>query len=450
MRGTTPDRSRASWALVAVSLGFAVVQLDVSVVNVAIEPIGSDLGGSLSDLQWVVDAYTITFAGLILSAGSLGDRVGAKRVFLAGFALFTLASVGCGVAPSLGLLVLARAVQGVGAAVLVPCSLALLNHAYPAAADRARAVGLWAAGASVALSAGPLVGGVLTATVGWRAVFLINFPLGLLGIVLATRYAAETTRTPTRSLDLHGQLAGLVTLVAVSAATIEGGRTSFTEPVVVGSYALAALAGAAFVRNERRATDPMLPLALFRVRSFAVPVGIGFVINVAFYGLIFVLSLYFQEARGLSVLQTGLAFAPTTLAVLVGNLSAGRLTAALGARRVLAGGGALVAVSVAGLLVVAAGTPYAALVVQLVVLGLGLGVIVPAMTTQALGSVEPARSGMASGALNTARQTGSVVGVAVFGALAAGGLVHGVRAALAISCALGLAVVALAGALDRS
>ncbi len=450
MPGTTLDRSSARWALVAVSLGFAVVQLDVSVVNVAIKPIGGDLGGTVSDLQWVVDAYTITFAGLILSAGALGDRIGAKRVFLAGFALFTLASVACGLAPDLGLLVLARAVQGIGAAVLVPCSLALLNHAYPAATDRARAVGLWAAGASVALSAGPLVGGVLTAAVGWRAVFLINVPLGLLGIVLAARYSTETTRTSGRSLDLGGQLAGLVALVAGSAATIEGGRTSFADPVVLGGYVVAVLAAAGFVRIERRSCDPMLPLALFRARSFAVPIGIGFVINVAFYGLIFVLSLYFQEARGLSVLATGLAFAPTTLAVLVGNLTAGRLTAASGVRRVLAGGGILVTLSLAGLLVAGSGSPYSALVVQLVVLGLGLGVIVPPMTTQTLGSVEPSRSGVASGALNTARQTGSVVGVALFGALAADGLVQGLRAALAISCALGLTVVALALGLDRS
>ncbi len=176
----------------ATSLGFAVVQLDVSVVNVAIKPIGADLGGGVSGLQWVVGAYTLAFAALILSAGALGDRIGARRMFVAGFALFTLASAACGLAPGLGVLIAARAVQGVGAAVLVPCSLSLLNHGYRDPKARARAIGLWAAGAAVALSAGPLLGGILTSSLGWRSIFFINLPLGLAGILLTLRFASET------------------------------------------------------------------------------------------------------------------------------------------------------------------------------------------------------------------------------------------------------------------
>ena len=256
------------WTLLATSLGFGVVQLDISVVNVAITPIGADLGGGVAALQWVVNAYTLAFAGLILTAGALGDRIGAKRVFVAGFALFTVASLACGLAPDLGMLVAARAVQGIGAAVLVPCSLTLLNHAYPTARERARAIGLWSAGASTALSAGPLVGGFLTTTLGWRAIFFINAPIGLAGILLTVRHATETSRSAGRGVDLPGQATAVLTLTALAAAMIEGGTRGFTDPLVLAAFAVAALAGAAFLVVEARGARPMLPLTLFRAPSF--------------------------------------------------------------------------------------------------------------------------------------------------------------------------------------
>ena len=210
MTGEAAGGGRKLWALLATSLGFGVVQLDVSVVNVAIKPIGADLGGGVTGLQWVVGAYTLAFAALILSAGALGDRIGARRVFVAGFTLFTVASAACGLAPSLRVLIAARAVQGVGAAVLVPCSLSLLNHTYRDPRARAHAVGLWAAGAAAALSAGPLIGGVLTSTLGWRSIFFINAPIGLAGILLTMRFAIETPRAADRGIDLPGQLTAIV------------------------------------------------------------------------------------------------------------------------------------------------------------------------------------------------------------------------------------------------
>ena len=199
MHSTHPHRRGLT--LIATSLGFAVVQLDVSVVNVAIRPIGAALGGDISALQWVVSAYTVAFAALILSAGALGDRIGAKRVFIAGFSVFTAASAICGLAPSLAVLIAARALQGAGAALLVPCSLTLLNHTFSEPRERSRAIGRWAVGASAALSAGPLVGGVLTATLGWRAIFFINAPIGLTGILLTARFAPETSRSPERGVS---------------------------------------------------------------------------------------------------------------------------------------------------------------------------------------------------------------------------------------------------------
>src|SRR4051795_6712257 len=406
--------------LLAMSVGFAVVQLDVSVVNVAIRPIGDALGGGVAGLQWIVNAYTITFAAFILSAGAVGDRIGARRVFVAGFALFTAASAMCGLAPSLGALIAARAVQGVGAAVLVPCSLILLHHAYREPHERARAVGFWAAGASVALSAGPLVGGALIATLGWRAIFFINVPVGLLGIRLALRHARETPPAPGHRLDLLGQAAAILALGALAAALVEGGRAGWTEPAVLAGYAVALAALGAFVAIEARSAAPMLPLGFFRSRTFSAASAMGLLLNIAVYGLIFVLSLYFQRAQGRSALATGLAFAPMTGIVMATNVGAGRLARSIGARRVMLLGAALAAAGCFGLLFVGAATPYLAMVVQLVAFGAGVGLVVPLMTSELLGSVDRARSGATSGTLNTMRQTGSVIGVALYGSLVAG------------------------------
>lgn len=452
-RGARPNahvRRGQGWLLLATSLGFAMVQLDVSVVNVAIKPIGAALGGGVSGLQWVVSAYTLAFAALILTAGALGDRLGARRVFLAGFGVFTLASAVCGLAPSMGALIAARTVQGIGAAILVPSSLSLLNHTFAEPRERARAVGLWAAGASVALAGGPLVGGVLIATLGWRAIFFINAPIGMLGMLLTARHATETSRSRERGLDFPGQLTGILALAVLAGATIEGGAHGFSDPPVLGGYVVAVTSGVAFVLLERKSEHPMLPLRLFRSAAFSAASAQGLLINVAFYGLIFVFSLFFQRGQHLSAIQTGLAFAPATAAILAANLLAGRADARFGPRRTMAAGSLLMAAGCATLLGARAATPYTALVTQLVAFGFGLGLIVPAMTATLLGSVERSRSGIASGTLNTARQTGSVIGVGLFGSLITGGrLVSGLHLALAISLVLSVVVLGLCAAIPR-
>jgi MFS transporter, DHA2 family, methylenomycin A resistance protein len=424
------------WTLVAASLGFAVIQLDVSVVNVAIKPIGASLGGGVSALQWVVNAYTVAFAALILTAGALGDRVGAKRVFVGGFAVFTAASALCGLAPGLPTLIGARALQGVGAAVLGPCSLTLINHSYPQARERVRALGLWAAGASVALSAGPLIGGILTATLGWRVIFFINAPIGAAGIYLTQRWAIQTPRSAHRRVDVPGQVAGVVALAALAAATIEGGARGFGAWPVLAGYGVAVLSAVAFVVIEARRAHPMLPLRLFRSPTFSAATAVGLLVNVGFYGLIFVLSLYFQRQQQLSPLQTGLAFAPMTAAVTVANILSGRLARRVPPAWIIGGGSAFMAAGYASLLGIQAGTAYPSLVGSLLACGFGIGVLVPAMTSALLGSAEPSRSGVASGTLNSARQTGSVIGVALFGSLIAGRLVPGLHVALAIAVTL--------------
>jgi MFS transporter, DHA2 family, methylenomycin A resistance protein len=443
--------SHRGLVLAAASLGFGVVQLDVSIVNVAVRAIGASLGGGVAGLQWVVDAYTLCLAALILTAGSVGDRLGGKRVFIAGFALFTLASAACGLAPSMPALIAGRAVQGVGAAILGACSLLLLNHAYPGPRERARAVGLWAAGASSALAGGPLVGGVLIATLGWRSIFFINAPAGLAGIWLTARFAAQTPHTPGRGVDWWGQLTAIVALAAFAGATIEGGSRGFTDPAVLAGFGVAAAAAGLFIAVEAHREYPMLPLRLFRSPTFSAATATGFVVNIAFYGLIFVLSLFFQRLQGLSPLATGVAFAPVMIAIMASNVLAGRIIHAFGAWPVVGVGALVMAAGCLSMLGATAATATAGLVASLTVVGLGLGLLVPAMTSSLLGSVEKARSGVAAGTLNALRQTGSVLGVALFGSLIASAhLTRGLHLSLAISAALTLVAAGLSPLIGRA
>src|SRR5258707_14701087 len=256
-----PARSdlSTSLTLAAMSLGYGVVQLDVTIVNTALDSIGTSLGGGVSELQWVVSSYTIAFAAFILTAGALGDRLGAKRIFMAGFAVFTAASVGCAVAANAAILIAARGVQGLGAAILVPNSLALLSHAYPDEKQRGRAVGIWAAGASLALISGPLIGGGLIALVGWRSIFLVNLPIGLAGLWLSWRYATETPRHQEREIDLPGQIAAIVCLGCLAGAIIEGGTLGWRNAFVIAGLAASAVRGVLFVLRGPPPPPPMLP-----------------------------------------------------------------------------------------------------------------------------------------------------------------------------------------------
>lgn len=441
-----PLRSRLSTSLTlaAMSLGYGVVQLDVTIVNTALNSIGMSLGGGVAELQWVVSSYTIAFAAFILTAGALGDRIGAKRVFMAGFAIFTAASVACALAPNATILIAARAVQGLGAAILVPNSLALLSHAYPDEKQRGRAVGIWAAGASFALISGPLVGGGLIALVGWRSIFLVNLPIGLAGLWLTWRYAAETTRSPQREIDLPGQLAAIAALGCLAGAIIEGGALGWSHPFVIAGFVASVVLAVLFVVQEKRAPQPMLPLSLFGQRLFALTSLVGLLVNVAFYGLIFVFSLYFQRVNGLSPFATGLAFLPMMGAVLPVNLIAARVAEHIGAVATIALGAALAASGCLALTGIEPGTSYWAIGAQLTIIGGGLGLLVPPLTSTLLGSVEKSRSGIAAGVLNVTRQTGSVLGVALFGSLAGEGsaFMTGAHASLIISACLLLAAAA--------
>ncbi|MFA8326078.1 MFS transporter [Burkholderia ubonensis] len=443
-----------------VSAGFVVTQLDVTIVNIALAHLAGDLHLSVAGLQWVVDAYTLAFAVLMLSGGALGDRFGARRMYGAGLALFAIASLACGAATRPAMLIAARALQGVGAAAMLPNSLALLNDASRHDPRlRARAVSWWTAAGAISIAAGPVVGGLLIAAWGWRSIFLVNLPLCAAGLaatlawVPAKRPAAALPngKHGTRALDLRGQALAILMLTALTGAVIEWRPLGFAHPVVAGGFALAALAALAFVAAESHATAPMLPLALFRRRTFSAAVLFGICVNLTYYGTVFVLALYLQRVRGESPLQAGLAFLPLTGGFLLSNLASGRAVARHGPRLPMLVGSLVAALGYGALHFVDASTPLAALLVPFLLIPAGMGFAVPAMTTAVLASVEPERAGVASAVLNTARQAGGAMGVAAFGALAGGGapnVVDGLRASVAVSAAL-LVVAALLAAIVR-
>ena len=357
---------------------------------------------------------------------------------MAGFAIFTLASLACAAAPTAPSLIGFRAVQGIGAAILVPNSLALLNHAFRNEKERGRAVGFWAAGASLALTAGPFAGGALVALAGWRSIFFVNLPIGMAGLWLTWRYVGETPGAQARSLDLAGQLLAIAVLGCLAYGIIEAGVQGAGDTGVLAAFALSSAAIVLFIVREARTSQPMLPLSLFSSAMFSRTAAIGLLVNVAFYGLIFVLSLYFQNVEKRSAFETGLAFIPMMGAVLPANLLASRISERFGARGAIAAGAAISAAGRAALLWIASDTSYRAMALQLMAIGGGLGLLVPPLTSALLESVEKAQSGIAAGVLNATRQTGSVIGVALFGAIVgqAGHSMAGIQSVLLICIAL--------------
>lgn len=430
-----PALARRAARLTALSLGVVVVQLDVTIVNVALDQIQGLMQGGVAGLQWVVNGYTLAFASLLLTGGALGDRFGARRLYLAGFALFTLASLACGLAPTGAVLIAARVAQGLGAALLMPCSLALVAHAYHDPGERMRAIGIWAGAGGMAMVAGPVVGGVLIALLGWRSIFLVNLPIGVIGLWLTLRFTTETEGRHNRALDLPGQVLAVVALVALTGSIIEGDPLGWTHPMVLGGAGLVVLAGAGFLLVESRSAAPMMPLGLFRHPVFSAVSFIGFLMNAAFYGATFLLSLYFQGPLGLSPFLTGLAFVPMTGLIALVNVVAGRIAARHGARLPMVSGLCLTVAGFAALaLRLNPATDYGDIWWTLLLIGCGTALTVPPMTAALLATVDRARAGIASGVLNSLRQTGGAIGVAVLGAVGGGGAsAGGMRLAMELS-----------------
>jgi MFS transporter, DHA2 family, methylenomycin A resistance protein len=448
-RGAPPGprrpAARGALALVAGLLGFTVITVDVSAVNIALPAIQDSLSGGMAGLQWVVDAYTLTFAALMLSAGALADRVGARRAYAWGVALFTVASLACALAGDIAVLTGARVAQGGAAAIVLPASLALIRHAYEDARARARAIALWTVGGSVAMAAGPVLGGLLTDTAGWRAVFLLNLPVGAVILGLLIRVPVSPRRPA--ALDGAGQLTAVLALAALAFAVIEGGHRGWTSGPVLAAAALAVGCGYAFYAVERRQRRPMVPLDLLTDRRVAVPLAVGFAVNAAFYGGIFLLGLYYQQVRGMSGTVAGLMFVPMSALVTATNLVSPRLAERIGRRSVIVAGQLVFVGAMLALLPLAARTPVWLVLVLLVPLSVGGALVVPALTALLMDAVPGNRAGTASGLLNSLRQTGGALAVAVFGALLAapdGGFsLPGMRTGLLLVAALLLATAVL-------
>lgn len=440
----TAGGRRLTSTTAAASFGFALVQLDVSIVNVALARIGEKTGATVSGLSWVVDAYTVTFASFLLAGGALGDRFGARRMYLVGLGLFSLASLACGLAPDAGVLIAARIIQGIGAGFAVPCSLALLTYATAGDdAARTRAIGLWTAAASVALSLGPLAGGLLVETIGWRSGFLVNVPLGAAGIWFTRRVAEDPPRRD-GVLDPAGQALAIVTLLSLTGAVIEAGHLGLDTVRVVAGFAIAAVSGAGFLAVEARSRHPMLPLEFFRDPTFSAASVVGVAINLSLYGTIFVLGLTLQQTLGYSPIRAGLAFLPFPLVLGTANLAASRIGRRFGHCIPMSLGLAVACVGYRLLGAPDASTHYVAILPGLLVIPAGVGLAVPLMTSSLLAVVPPSRAGIAAGVLNTARQAGGGIGVALFGALMAANGVAGIWLAVSVSTGLMAAGVAVA------
>lgn len=422
-------------ALVATSLGFVIICLDVTVVNVALARMRDSLAIDSTALEWIVNAYTLAFASLLLTAGALADRFGAKRVFIGGLAVFTCASIGCGLSGDAVMLVASRVAQGVGAALCVPSSLALLGAAFPDAHARAKAVSIWAGTAALALGAGPLVGGLLVDRFGWPSIFLVNVPIGVAGIWLTLAHAPDTVRHAARRLDVAGQTLAVLTLAALTYAVVESGQLGWTSATVLSGLAISAVMGGLFIVVEARHEQPLLPLTLFRNAAVKVSALTGLSLNFGYYGLMFAMSLFFQKVRHDTPLETGLAFLPMTAVVTVANVVSGRLSARFGYRLPMAYGQALAALGYLSLLFVQGNSSALVIALPLLAIGTGVALAVPSINTAVLMHVEPSRIGIASGVLNSARQIGGVVGVGVFGSLVrpeTTDLVGGLHAAVAL------------------
>jgi MFS transporter, DHA2 family, methylenomycin A resistance protein len=433
--------------LIGLALGYFMVLLDLTIVSVALPDIARGLDVGLSGLQWVTNGYTITFAALLLTGGWLADRLGGRRVFLCGVAAFGVLSAVSAAAPDLTSLVVLRLALGVAGALLLPASLAVITTAYRDRAARARALGYWAAITGAALAAGPVAGGVLTGTFGWRAIFLVNVPLAVVSVVITARLAPDTARTPRGGLDVVGQACAVIALGALSYGLIEGPERGWLDGLVLAAFGLAVAAVVAFLIAESRAGDAaMLPLRMFNNAGLAAALGAGLLANFGVSGLLFVLSLFLQDSRGYSTLGAGLAFLPLTLPTAVNPIYTGRLVGRIGPRLpatlgfVLMGAGALVQAPCTG----NSAAAVAGTALGLLLFGFGVSFALPALVAGVAGTVAPEYAGIGAGALNSARQVGASLGVAVLGVVlsVAPSTAAGTRSALIASGA-----VLLAGAL---
>lgn len=416
--------------LVATGLGLFMIFLDALIVNVALPSIQASFAVDEEGLQWVVAAYSLGMAVFIMTAATLADLHGRRRWYLIGIMVFTLASIVCGIAPSLEVLNIARGVQGVAAATVNVTSLALVSAAFPDPKQKAHAIGIWTAIASVGTAIGPSLGGVLVEHLGWRSIFLVNVPVGILVVFLSLRYVTESRDERPRQLDLAGQTLFIVAVGALAYALIEGPKAGWGSPLIIALLAAAVIGCFLFVRTEQRSADPMMDVSLFRNHEYALAIGTMFVAFFAVYGMLLLMTQYLQNVQGYSAERTGLMILPFSLVIMLLSPRVGRLVGRFGARPLILLG--LCALILGLLTLVVGGDGSAALVMMgFGVCGIGAALCVTPITTLAMTSVPPQRSGMASGIMSAQRAIGSSVGYAVLGSVLAAWLATTLDADLA-------------------
>lgn len=411
------SRSNRAALLTVTCLGQFMVLLDNTIVGAALPDMQHRLHTQLTGLQWIVDAYVLLVAMLLLSGGVFADRFGRKRVYLTGVAVFTVASVLCSLAPSVGWLVAGRVLQGIGAAALSPASLALLAAAFPVPQERVKAIGLWAGLSGIGLAAGPVAGGVLTEAFGWPAIFLVNLPVGVVLLLVGLRSLQETRNPSAPAIDVPGTVLSVLGVGTMTYGLIEGGARGWTSPLILGSFTAAVILLAAFVAVEARRTAPMLPLRLFGQRLFTVSNTAMVVVGFALMGSSFFFSQFFVYVQGSSILSAGLQTLPVSLAMVIVSPYAGRLAARHGFRTVVTTGLVLAGLGLLALGMVHADTGYGNVWWRLGLVGTGFALTMSPLTGAAIQAVSPQEGGLASGISSTTRQIGAVLGVALLGAV---------------------------------
>ena len=402
-------------------MSLLIVGLDNTIVNVALPSIGRDLHTTVSGLQWTVDAYTLVLAALLMLSGSMADRFGRRRVFTLGLTLFTLGSLLCSVASSLGLLIVFRMVQAIGGSMLNPVAMGIIRNVFTDARERAQAIGVWGATVGISLALGPVVGGALVESVGWRSIFWINIPVGLSALALTLRFVPESRAPHPRRVDPLGQLLVVVLFGSLTYAIIEAPKAGWLSAQSLALFGLAAAALLALLPYERRRREPLLELRFFRSVPFSSASVIAICAFAALGGFLFLNTLYLQEVRGLSALEAGLCTLPVAVMTLIFAPLSGRLVGRRGPRIGLLAGGAGITLGAALLSGLGASTSIPSLVPAYLIFGIGFGMINPPITITAVLGMPPAQAGVAAAVASTSRQLGLTLGVAVVGAVAAAG-----------------------------
>ena len=457
------EENRKWITLGAVSFGLFMIMLDNTVVNVALPSIGRDLHVSVSSLEWVVTAYALTFAALLITGGKLGDLFGRRRIFVIGIAIFTLSSLACGLAPTAGFLIGARAVQGVGAAMMNPASLSIITATFPPR-ERGQAIGIWAGVSAMALAIGPLIGGLIVENINWNWIFFINVPVGVAGIVVSRLVIKESRDTShEQSIDVPGLVTSSAGLFALTYALIEGNAHGWTSPEIVGLFAAAVVLLVAFVVLERYQRLPMLDLSLFRIGSFTGSNLVAMLVSLGMFGVFFFVSLYIQNILGWSPTQAGASFLPMTLLIIVVAPIAGKLSDRVGSRWLMGAGMTLVSISLLFYQRVGLHSTFWTLLPAMLLGGVGMAMTMSPMTAAAMSSVPVDKAGVGSGVLNSFRQLGGSLGIALMGAILASYLtvsprspeapqqfVNGLHAALLVAAVITFLAAVVAVVLVRT